>query len=168
MVIGTLESDPNENVVGLIPFSTTTFSDVGYFTQLNNNLSYAIGLTMAIPIYNKGVTRLNLERSKILADQSRLTTEQTKLNLYNTIQQAYSNAVAAIENYRAAESNLLAAQRSLDSEKNKLEGGVGTNLEFNIASNNWSIASSRLIEAKYDYIFNVKYLDFFQGKPIQF
>jgi outer membrane protein len=165
-VIGVLESDPTEAVLGFIP--TTVTSDISYFRQLNNNMSYAVGLSLNIPIFNKGVARMNVERSKILAEQSRLNTEQTKLTLYNTIQLAYTNAVVAMETYRAAQANLDAAQRLLDSERDKLEGGVGTNLEFNVASNNWSIASSRLIESKYDYIFNVKYLDFFQGKPIKF
>jgi len=165
-VIGVLQSNPAEAVLGFVPVTQT--SDVAYFKQLNNNLSYAVGVSMNIPIFNRGLARLNVQRSEIMAEQSRLITEQSQLNLYNTIQQAYSNAVAAIENFNAAEANLDAAQRSLDSEKSKLESGVGTNLEYNIASNNMSIASSRLIEAKYDYMFNIKYLDFYQGKPIKF
>ena len=167
-VIGTLESDPSENVIGQIPFTTTTFTNIDYFKQLNNNLSYSLGVSMNIPIFNKNLTRLNIQQSSILAEQSRLTTEQTKYTLYNTIQQAYTNAVAAMDSYRAAEASLEAAQKSLDSERSKLNAGAGTNLEFNVASNNWSIASSLLIGAKYDYIFYTKYLDFFQGKPISF
>lgn len=164
--IGVLASDPNEAVLGFIPRAITT--EIPYANQLNQNMSYALGLTMNIPIFNKGVNLVNKERAKLIAQQTRLTTEQTRLNLYNTIQQAYVNAVAAMENYRTAQAELSAAERLLDSEQSKLDGGVGTTLEFNIASNNRNIAASRLIEAKYDYIFNVKYLDFFQGKPIQF
>jgi len=166
--IGTLAEAPFTEVVGTVPVVTNSFESVPFFEQLNNNLNYAIGVSLNIPIFNRGVARLNIQRSEIMAEQSRLLTEQTKQALYNTIQQAYSNALAAIETYNAAEVNLDAAQRSLDSEKSRLEGGVGTNLEYNIASNNWTIASSRLIEAKYDYMFNIKYLDFYQGKPIKF
>lgn len=164
--IGILASDPAEAVLGFIP--TTVTSEVPFFNQLKNNMSYAVGFTLAIPIFNKGTVRTGIQRAQILAEQTRLQTEQTRLNLYNTIQSAYNNAEAAIENYRAAEINLEASERTLEAEQKKLNSGVGTQVEFNVASNNRGIAASRLIEAKYDYIFNIKYLDFFQGKPIDF
>ena len=164
--IGVLLSDFTEPVIGFVP--TTVAEDVKYPKQLNQNMSYALGLTLSVPIFNKGLNKLNVERTNIMKSQAMLTTEKTKMDLFNTLQQAYSTTQAAVENYKAAKVNLEAATESLESSKSKLEKGVGTNLEFNVASSNWNIASSRLIESKYDYIFNIKYLDFFQGKPIIF
>lgn len=165
-MVGVLQSNPAEAVLGFIP--TTITSDVPYFRQLNNNLSYAVGLSLAIPIFNKNAARLGVQRAMILENQALLQTEQARQNLFNTLQEAYNNALLALDAYRSAEINLEAAERSVESERSKLESGIGTNLEFQLAGNQRSVAASRLIEAKYDYLFNIKYLDFFQGKPLTF
>ena len=41
-------------------------------------------------------------------------------------------------------------------------------MDFVDAKNRFSKASSNLIQAKYDYIFKVKILDFYQGKELAF
>lgn len=165
-VVGVLQSNPAEAVLGFIP--TTITSDVPYFKQLNNNLSYAVGLSLAIPIFNKNAARLGVQRAMILENQALLQTGQARQNLYNTLREAYNNALLALDAYRAAAVTLEAADRSVESERSKLDSGIGTNLEFQLANNQRSVAASRLIEAKYDYLFNIKYLDFFQGKPLTF
>ncbi len=138
-----------------------------YFKQFSDNLAYNLGLTVNIPIFNKNLVRLNVQQTKVAHKQNILLSEKTKLDLFNAITRAHNNAVAAMENYNAAEANEKAAKQSLESAKAKLEDGLGSRVEFNVASNNYSIATSRLIEAKYNYIFNIKYLDFYKGIPIK-
>jgi outer membrane protein len=41
-------------------------------------------------------------------------------------------------------------------------------LEYSQAQNNLNAAQSDLIRAKYDYIFSLKVLDFYEGKPLDF
>ena len=40
--------------------------------------------------------------------------------------------------------------------------------DYEVAENNLFQAKSDLLRAKYDYIFKIKILDFYQGKPIDF
>lgn len=160
------------------PAINTNFSDllknpftnesIRYGLQLKDNLNYRLSFSLNIPIYNRGVARLGLQQAKIRASQSLLTTDKAKLDLYQLVSRAHNNAKAAISNYEAAAANEKASKRSLESAQQKLDEGLGTNVEFNVASNNYSIAASRLIEAKYNYIFNIKYLDFYMGVPIEF
>lgn len=148
----------------ILPFSN---DKQPYFTQFKDNLSYSLGLTLNIPIFNKNITRLGVQQANVSMHQNRLMTEKAKTELYRNVTRAHSNAVAAIENFNAAVANESAAKKSLESAQSKLADGLGSNVEFNVASNNYAIATSRLIEAKYNYIFNIKYLEFYKGIPIQ-
>jgi len=40
-------------------------------------------------------------------------------------------------------------------------------VEYNQSKNNLSKAQSDLLQAKYEYIFRTKILDFYNGKPIE-
>jgi len=40
-------------------------------------------------------------------------------------------------------------------------------VDFSVAKNNYSKARSDLAQAKYEYIFKAKILDFYTGKPIK-
>jgi outer membrane protein len=50
----------------------------------------------------------------------------------------------------------------------KYKVGMATAIDFLIEQNAFYQAQSNGIQAKYDYIFKSKILDFYQGKPIQF
>jgi outer membrane protein len=138
-----------------------------YFRQLNENMAYSLGATLGIPIFNKNYTRLAVQQSNINITQSKLYTEKAKQELYQAIVRAYNNAIFAVENYKANQANELASLRALNSAQSRLKAGLGSDVEFAVANNNYDIAVSKLIEAKYSYIFNIKYLEFYKGIPIE-
>jgi outer membrane protein len=48
----------------------------------------------------------------------------------------------------------------------KFDVGLVNSVDFSIAKNNLTKAKSDLIQAKYEYIFKIKVLDFYRGIPI--
>ncbi|MEO0776248.1 MAG: TolC family protein, partial [Bacteroidota bacterium] len=78
-----------------------------------------------------------------------------------------------IADARAAKKALDAAQKSVDAlqlsyentEKRFKVGAVNT-FEFTTAKNNLDQAQINLIVAKYDYLFRLKVVDFYEGKKI--
>jgi outer membrane protein len=50
----------------------------------------------------------------------------------------------------------------------KYKVGMATAIDFLIEKNAFYLAQSNGIQAKYDYIFKSKILDFYQGVPITF
>ena len=48
----------------------------------------------------------------------------------------------------------------------KFNAGLMTSLDFTTIKNNYAKAQSDLLRAKYQYIFKLKVLDFYQGKPL--
>ncbi|MFM2283726.1 MAG: hypothetical protein RL222_1230, partial [Bacteroidota bacterium] len=58
------------------------------------------------------------------------------------------------------------AQKSYDYATERLQAGSIQQLDVNLAKSNLLIALSRLSQSKYEYLFNSKVLDFYEGKPI--
>lgn len=131
--------------------------------QFKNNASKYIGLSLNIPIFNRFETRNNIRSAKLNVKNQELQLENTKKNLYKEIQQAYYNATGAKEKYKSSEIALESAKKAYEFAKEKFENGRSTTYEFNDARNNLMKASANLSQAKYDYIFRKKILDFYNG-----
>jgi outer membrane protein len=150
----------------LIPETLTEQNKNPYNRQLNQNLGYAMGLTLNVPIFNKYQVQTAVKQSKLQFENAMLTEKQTELDLLNTIQQAHLKAQASIDNFKAAERNFSTSKKSYDFALDRLNAGSIDQLSVNLAKTNLSIAESRLTQAKYEYLFNTKVLDFYQGKKI--
>jgi outer membrane protein len=140
---------------------------LSYLDQIDQNFGQGLGLNINIPIYQNGRVRLSVERARLNLINSQLQQNQTQQQLKNDIQTAIANA-------RAARRQLEAAQRTFDATKIAFEniekrhqlGAVNT-LDLTTARNNLDISENELSVAKYDYLFKLKILDFYEGKPIK-
>lgn len=151
----------------LIPEVVTEQSKNPYNKQLNQNLSYALGVSLNVPIFNKYQVQTAVKQSKLRYKSALFTEKQAEVDLFNTIQQAYIKAQAAIENYKAAQKNYETAQKSYDYAVERLNAGSINQLEVNLAKTNLENALSKFTQSKYEYLFNTKLLDFYQGKKIE-
>jgi outer membrane protein len=131
--------------------------------QLKDNESKYIGFSLNIPIFNRFETRNNIRSAKLNVKNQELQLDNTKKTLYKEIQQAYYNATGAKEKYKSAEIALESAKKAYEFAKEKFENGRSTTYEFNDAGNNLMKSSANLAQAKYDYVFRKKILDFYNG-----
>jgi len=69
--------------------------------------------------------------------------------------------VAAKEKYVASQSAHTSTKIAFEYEEIKNNAGSSTNYEFNEAKNKYLKAQSNLIQAKYDFLFRVKILEFY-------
>ncbi|MFT6938024.1 MAG: outer membrane protein, partial [Saprospiraceae bacterium] len=79
---------------------------------------------------------------------------------------AIADVKAAAKQYQAAQRTLNASQKAFENTEKRYELGASTLLDFNTSRNNLSQAEFSSLRAKYDYIFKLKILDFYQGKKI--
>jgi outer membrane protein len=148
---------PNYNVqTRITPFSN----------QVSNNFSQSFGLSLSIPIFNGLQTYTSVERAKLQLKNADLNLQIQELQLRKTIQQAYADANAALIKYSATLKSVEATKESFKYTEQKFNVGLLNSLDFNDAKNKLIKAQSDLLQAKYDYIFKVKVLDFYQGKPL--
>lgn len=134
--------------------------------QLRDNFSQYIGLSLNIPIFNRFSTRNQVRKARIQQTTLSWQLEDAKKALYKEIQQAYYNAVNAESKFESSRTADEAAKASFNLMKEKYANGKATSTEFNEARTNWLKAVSDRIQAKYDYLFRTKILDFYKGVPL--
>ena len=142
------------------------FLPSGFFNQLNDNIGKTIQFSLSVPILNGLQVRTNVQRSVVQEEQARLRAEQARLTLRQSIEQAYTDARAAQLKYAAAKRQTAALTLSQRNAEIRFNNGLLNGTDFNIAKNNLTAAESNRIQAKYEFAFRKKVLDFYQGKPL--
>ena len=89
-------------------------------------------------------------------------------NLYKTIAQAYANSKAALNKFNANKASVDASEQSFMYAQQKFNVGAISTFDYNSAKTRLMNAESNLVQAKYDYIFKLKVLDYYQGKELKF
>jgi outer membrane protein len=139
-----------------------------FFNQMWNNLGEGLGLNLAIPIYSNRQIKSNIERAKVNALSSQLDEQNTRNNLRKTIEQALTDLNSAGKKFEATKLQMTSAGVSYQSMEKKYNVGLVTAIDYLVEKNNYTQATSNLIQARYNYIFKMKILDFYQGKKIEF
>ncbi|MBK9729801.1 MAG: TolC family protein [Chitinophagaceae bacterium] len=143
-----------------------TFKDAAYTTQLKDNFGQAFGFSLDIPIFNNWNTRTNISRSKINVQNAEYSLQSAKQQLQKDVETAYQDAVAAKNSYTAALKGVTALEKSFDDAQKKFNLGGITSLDYTTAKSNLTKAQSSLLQSKFRYIFKLKVLDLYQGKPL--
>lgn len=134
--------------------------------QLNQNFGQSLGIQLQVPIFNNNRNRISMDRARINVAGVELTNEQNKQQLKTDIQTAVANSRAARRSYLAAQAAENASRLAFESTQQRYEIGAGNQLDLNTARNNLSRAQMDLTRAKYQYIFNLKQVEFYQGRII--
>ena len=135
--------------------------------QFSDNASTSISFTLRVPVFNGLMVKNNIGNAKIGILNSQLELENQKNVLYKEIQQAYADAIAAYKKFQATEKALTAMEESFRYTQEKYEVGLVNTVDYNAAKNQLAQTESDLLQAKYEYIFKTKILDFYRGIPIK-
>lgn len=146
--------------------SSISYPKVGYFDQIDQNFGQGIGASIQIPIYQNGRTRLSVERARLGVLTAQMQQIQTQQTLKNDIQTAIANARAARLTLDAAQKTMEATEIAYQNTVKRHTLGTINTLDLTTARNNRDIAENDLVVAKYDYVFKLKILDFYLGKPL--
>ena len=138
-----------------------------FWAQMRHNSREYVGLSMNIPIFNRRATRNNIRSAQLSARSQRLALTEAELALRKEIEQAWYNAYAAYSKYRSAGVALASAKVAFAYEQRKAESGRSTIFDFNDAKTRMEKAESELVQAKYEFVFRSKILDFYRGKPLK-
>jgi len=142
-------------------YKTKAFSD-----QLQDNVNRSLFFSLNFPLFNGFSTYTGVKRAEINYRQSELQLEQTKQSITQNVYQAYNDAQAALASYYAFKSSVAASEKAFGWAELRFEQGMSNITEYADARMRMEIAQANLARSKYDYIFKLKVLDFYQGKAI--
>lgn len=148
-------------------YHTSGFPSNKFASQLKDNLSKYIGLSVSVPIFNKYATRNQIKTAKLQYQTQQLQLEETRKGLYKEIQQAYYNALAAQKQCVSSEAAEKASQSAFELVSKKYENGKATNTEFQESKTRLLKAEADYLQAKYTFLFRTKILEFYRGVALE-
>ena len=144
------------------------FADTRSFgDQLKQNGQKIVGFSLSIPLFNRFQVRNSVRSARIGINNQQLLLENSKKTLYKEIQQAYYNATAAQEKYTASDKSVASSREAFSYAQARYEAGKRTVFEFNEAKTKYAQSLAEQAQAKFDFIFRAKILDFYRGTPLK-
>ena len=139
-----------------------------YFSQLNQNFGYGIGVGLSIPIYNRNTSNAAIQNAKLNTESVKIQDIQARQQIRSDIMKALTDARAARRTLDASIRSQEALQGAYTDAQKRFEIGNANSFELISAKNNLDNAERNIIINKYDYTFKMKVLDYYAGKQITF
>lgn len=138
----------------------------GFFPQYKENFGQQGGLSLNIPIFNKGITKLQVEQSRLNESIAKVTMQQQRQVVRENVQKAQFDVDANYEIYLSAVQAEKSTKLSLDFADKSYAAGRTTIYDVNVARNNYANAQGSVAQSKFNYLFSLKLLNFYSGIPL--
>lgn len=162
---GTVNLDPTQ-VVYTNPATRQGFDSYEsypFLDQFGDNFGRFIGLNLSIPVFNGFAVSSSVQRAIISKRQAEITYQERSNTLRQTIERAYNDVLASQKSYDASTRQVDAQQESFRVTQRSYELGAMNFIDFQVSQNNLFQANTNLLISKYDYIFKLAILKFYQG-----
>lgn len=150
--------DPDTGVVTYVPN--------GFGQQLKDNMGYYLGFTLNVPIFNRFQTKSGVSRAVINQQKTELQLLDEQVKLRESIEKAYADAKAALDQFVSSETSLVAQEELFRNAQESYNSGVMTSFDFDQVRNRLVNAQSTMVNAKYNFVFRTKLLEYYYGIPI--
>ena len=150
--------DPDTNEIVMVPN--------GFGKQFEDNLGYNVRFSLNIPIFNRFQTKSSVAKAQINQERAELQLLDKKLKLRESVEKAYADAKASLNQFVSAEKSLTAQNESFKNAQESYNSGVMTSFDFDQVRNRLVNAQSSLVNAKYNFVFRTKLLEYYLGIPI--
>jgi len=135
----------------------------GFLTQLENNKTHYLGVSLTVPIFNRFHIRSNVDKSKIALEITQVELENQKKELHHKIKIAYNDVLTAKATLEAIKSAKISQEEAFTIAQKKYKKGLNTSYEFLESKSKYIQTQSELIKAKYDYVFKIKVLEYYSA-----
>ncbi|MEI6138687.1 MAG: TolC family protein [Mariniphaga sp.] len=141
-------------------------ADIAFSKQLKNNQRKGVGLQMNIPIFTRFQNKTQVENAKLQVFNTGLELESTKKLLRSDIETAQTTAIAALNRFLSNQKAVSSMREAFRYSEEKFGVGLVNAVEYNTAKSKLTKSESDLLQAKYEFIFRTKILDFYRGLPL--
>lgn len=139
---------------------------ISFSDQLENNSRKSLSFRLSVPIFNGLQKRTTVRNAKLQKDNAIFEKELAKNLLRKEIQQVYANAKASMKKYYSAKIASEYSKESFDYSQKKYNAGLIDIVSYKEMKKEYVNSLSKLVQAKYDYVFRTKILDYYVGLPI--
>ena len=132
-----------------------------FSTQLKNNNSQAIYLSLDVPLFNNYSTGRNIRLAKLRKTDAELRLEQEKNTLYSDIENACLNYNRGKSEFAAAAANLEFNRKSFDAVEKKFEAGLTDVTDYSAARTTLFRAETEALRTKLQLLIRKLTIEFY-------
>lgn len=165
-LVGYLNNDVTQPVYTTVPITTATAGSYAFSSQWRDNINPSLSTGLSIPILNNYSARRALQTANITLRTAALDERNTRNELRKSVEQAQNNLRAAERSYAAALDKRTSLERAYHNSEVKYRLGAMTPQDLLVDKNKYNTAQNDWIQAKYEYVLQLKVLDFYQNKPL--
>ncbi|MCQ2218639.1 MAG: TolC family protein [Paludibacteraceae bacterium] len=140
------------------------FDNIG--RQFGDNFNQQVGLSLSLPIYDRGQTKSKLVQNRIAKQQAEVEYAQNELSIKQTVIQQYQNVKLAYERYKMTQQRCKAYAEVFNVYNAKFNVGMVVITDMLQRQDNYISAINEYVQAKYAFILNRKILDVYTGESI--
>jgi len=158
----------NSRVPILQNFPETVPTRFTYANQIQNNFNQSVAVFLRLPIFGNFQGRNRIVSARIQQRNTELQADNIRLQVRQQIEQAYTNLRASANRYTATKTQVTSLEQAFRIAESRFNAGAVNSVDYNISKTNLDRTRASLVQAKYDYVFRTKILDFYQNKPLTF
>ncbi len=136
------------------------------YNQYNDNHGHSLGISARYTIFDGKSRKASIAKAKINKEIIEQNLIDEKLKLRETIERAYLDAKASLKQYESSLSSLKAQQESFNISQERYKLGAMNSFDFDLVKSRLFNAKIAVINAKYNFVFKSKVLDYYNGIPI--
>ncbi|AXT19105.1 TolC family protein [Flavobacteriaceae bacterium AU392] len=152
-----------ENLLVMSEQTNFESQNIGFRDQLDNNLNTVVGLSVRIPLFNGLRARNNVRLEKNRVKESTITLERNYLDIKNTIAQVHFDMMTAYQRCESLQKQVEAYKESYRVNEIRFNNGISNFLNYITSKNNFENAKVNLINAQYEYVLQIKILEYYRG-----
>lgn len=146
--------------------TTNSSGNGNMFTQMKNQWSNGIGVTMRLPVWDNGKTKNAVARARLDRENTYLDMVETQKNLWKTIENYWLKAYNNQQRYIAAKEKVDFCRESYDLTSEQFRLGLKNIVELTQDKTNLSTAIQQMLQAKYEALLNIALLKYYNGDGI--
>lgn len=147
--------------------SNLTSPNTGWGTQLWHGLGENIGLSLNIPIYQRGSVRNSVKMAEYRVAQLELEQKETEYQVNQDLQKSYLDVTSAQNDFIAAEAKTDAYLANYKTYNMRFKYGSVTAVDLIQQQTNFLNQLNNYMQAKYSYVLRRKILDVYMGIPVK-
>ncbi|WP_241507193.1 TolC family protein [Aquimarina sediminis] len=144
----------------------TTGEVIPFNTQIKDNASHFVGLSLRIPISNGWSNRSRVKQQKVVVMRAENNFDIQKQEMYQLIQQLVQEGDALRTEYQQSSQKRKAQQLSFEIAQKRYQKGLISAIELNQAKNLLANSQNENLQVELRLKVNESTLDFYNGLPV--
>lgn len=157
---------PNLNLSGAMQTLYSSAAPTKFLDQYNNNQSKGVGLNLSIPIFNGNLAKNRVSLATVQHKNAQTLAQQVRLQLRQAIEVAHQNFGAALGRLEAVQEQVQWQEEAFKVAEVRFENGAINAADYVLAKSRLDQARLNLVQARYEYVFRNKILDFYAGRAL--